>query len=210
MRDPAIPTSPRWRRMGRQRAALCRARHRRSRDRARRGPRPGARHRPCPRLAGGPRPGAAALWTARSRPRTVMTGAQPRRSRGCSRTNCSPTIGLPPQAFAIDGVEYSRHDRLPQGRARLCRLHHHGVADVRRGNPDAGGRVGLDGLLRQRAAVLTGILNGIDDAVWDPATDVTSPRTSTRSTSPGARRTRRRCRPASASRPSRRPFVSGS
>jgi starch synthase len=30
---------------------------------------------------------------------------------------------------------------------------------------------GFDGLLRQRAAHLTGILNGVDDAVWNPATD---------------------------------------
>jgi starch synthase len=30
---------------------------------------------------------------------------------------------------------------------------------------------GLDGVLRDRAAVLTGILNGIDEAVWNPATD---------------------------------------
>jgi starch synthase len=30
---------------------------------------------------------------------------------------------------------------------------------------------GFDGLLRQRADHLTGILNGVDDAVWNPATD---------------------------------------
>ena len=30
---------------------------------------------------------------------------------------------------------------------------------------------GLDGLLRERASVLTGILNGIDYSVWDPSTD---------------------------------------
>ena len=30
---------------------------------------------------------------------------------------------------------------------------------------------GLDGLLRQRRADLTGILNGIDTAVWNPASD---------------------------------------
>jgi starch synthase len=30
---------------------------------------------------------------------------------------------------------------------------------------------GLDGLLRERSAVVSGILNGVDDAVWDPAHD---------------------------------------
>src|SRR6478672_6059797 len=31
--------------------------------------------------------------------------------------------------------------------------------------------MGLDGLLRYRANLLSGILNGIDDSVWNPATD---------------------------------------
>ena len=30
---------------------------------------------------------------------------------------------------------------------------------------------GMDGLLRQRSASLTGILNGVDTVVWDPAAD---------------------------------------
>ena len=35
---------------------------------------------------------------------------------------------------------------------------------------DEGG-MGLGGLLRDRANVLSGILNGIDISVWNPATD---------------------------------------
>ena len=35
--------------------------------------------------------------------------------------------------------------------------------------------MGLDGVLRQRAGSLSGILNGIDDTVWNPATDALIP-----------------------------------
>ena len=35
---------------------------------------------------------------------------------------------------------------------------------------------GLDGVLRQRATALTGILNGIDDAIWNPRSDPHLPR----------------------------------
>jgi glycogen synthase len=41
------------------------------------------------------------------------------------------------------------------------------AAEIR--TPEDG--MGLDGLLRKRAGVLTGIRNGIDDVVWNPATD---------------------------------------
>ncbi len=39
----------------------------------------------------------------------------------------------------------------------------------------AEGGFGLDGVLRQRAADLTGILNGIDETEWDPGTDPALP-----------------------------------
>ena len=35
--------------------------------------------------------------------------------------------------------------------------------------------MGLDGVLRHRAGVLSGIMNGIDDTVWNPATDTLIP-----------------------------------
>ena len=81
------------------------------------------------------------------------------------------TLGLPAQAFAIDGVEYygtvgflkgglATADRIttvsPSYAQEIC-------------TPDYG--MGLDGLLRARRNVLAGIVNGIDDTVWDPAKD---------------------------------------
>jgi starch synthase len=80
-------------------------------------------------------------------------------------------LGLPAEAFTVDGVEYYGDigflkagvlfaDRIttvsPTYAAEIC-------------TPSGG--IGMDGLLRARADVLSGILNGIDTAVWDPARD---------------------------------------
>jgi starch synthase len=82
-----------------------------------------------------------------------------------------PALGLPPEAYRIDGVEYyggvgflkaglALADRVttvsPTYAAEIC-TSEHGMR--------------LDGLLRQRGDALHGILNGVDVRVWDPATD---------------------------------------
>ncbi|HEY3285941.1 MAG TPA: glycogen synthase GlgA [Gemmatimonadaceae bacterium] len=80
-------------------------------------------------------------------------------------------IGLPPHAFHADGVEYYGDiGYLKAGLAfadRITTVSPTYAAEIR----SAEHGMGLDGLLRHRVKVLTGILNGIDTEVWNPATD---------------------------------------
>ena len=80
-------------------------------------------------------------------------------------------LGFPPYAFAIDGVEYYGGVGYLKAGLRLSdRITTVSPTYAREiMTPEFG--MGLDGLLRTRAAVVHGILNGIDDTVWNPATD---------------------------------------
>ncbi len=104
------------------------------------------------------------------RPGTVMT-VHNLSFQGRFPRELLATIGLPPHAYAIDGVEFhGTIGYLKAGLAladRITTVSPTYAAEIR--TPEGG--MGLDGLLRQRAGALTGILNGIDDSVWDPATD---------------------------------------
>ncbi|HEX3989621.1 MAG TPA: glycogen synthase GlgA [Acetobacteraceae bacterium] len=106
-----------------------------------------------------------------ARPGTVMTvhnlafpGKAPRNLLGA--------LDLPPQSFAIDGVEfYGTIGLLKAGLQfadRITTVSPTYAAEIC--TADAG--MGFDGLLRTRSSVLSGILNGVDTEVWDPATDL--------------------------------------
>lgn len=80
-------------------------------------------------------------------------------------------LGLPPQAFRFDGVEF--HGRLSFLKAGLQFSDR--IATV---SPSYAREIltaefgcGLEGLLRHRADRLAGILNGIDTVDWNPAED---------------------------------------
>ena len=80
-------------------------------------------------------------------------------------------LGLPAQALTIDGVEYYGGVGYLKAGLRLSnRITTVSPTYAREiMTPEFG--MGLDGLLRTRAAVVQGIVNGIDDNVWNPATD---------------------------------------
>lgn len=108
------------------------------------------------------------------RPRTVMT-VHNLSFQGQFPAELFPELGLPPRAFAIDGVEYyGTIGYLKAGLAladRITTVSPTYAAEIR----TAEFGMGLDGLLRQRADVVSGIVNGIDDQVWNPATDAYLP-----------------------------------
>ena len=80
-------------------------------------------------------------------------------------------IGLPAHAFTMDGVEfYGGIGFLKAGLRFADRITTVSPTYAREiQEPDAG--MGLDGLLRGRSDVISGILNGIDISVWNPQTD---------------------------------------
>lgn len=80
-------------------------------------------------------------------------------------------LGLPQQAWAMDGVEFHGHLSFLKGGLQ----HADWITTVspnyaREIQVDAEG-MGLAGLLRWRSACFSGILNGIDTEIWNPASD---------------------------------------
>ncbi len=84
-------------------------------------------------------------------------------------------LGLPASAFALQGLEF--HGQMSFMKAGLFYADHLTTVSPSYAreiqSPEQG--CGLDGLLRERSHVLTGILNGVDEAVWNPAHDSALP-----------------------------------
>ena len=91
--------------------------------------------------------------------------------QGLFDRNWVERLGFPAHSFAFDGLEF--HGRLSFLKAGLS------YADaINTVSPTYAREIqapalgcGLDGLLRHRSGVLSGILNGIDTQLWDPASD---------------------------------------
>jgi starch synthase len=109
-------------------------------------------------------------YSDRPRPSTVMT-VHNLAYQGKFPREALSRIGLPPESFDIDGIEYyGTIGFLKAGirfADRITTVSQTYAVEIQR--PDEG--MGLDGLLRARSDALSGILNGIDTSVWNPATD---------------------------------------
>src|SRR5215467_5467570 len=87
-----------------------------------------------------------------------------------------PELALPTEFFSIDGVEFfGMVSFIKSGLFYSDRLTTVSPTYAREIQTPAFGW-GLDGLLRARASVLTGILNGVDTRVWDPEHDAVLPK----------------------------------
>jgi starch synthase len=105
------------------------------------------------------------------RPGTVMT-VHNLAYQGLFSQEMLGTIGLPPESFHVHGVEfYGKISFMKAGLQFADRITTVSPTYAVEIQDDEGG-MGLGGLLRERSAVLSGILNGIDTAVWNPATDL--------------------------------------
>ncbi len=103
-------------------------------------------------------------------PKTVMT-VHNIAFQGQFPASLFGTLGLPPTAFAIDGLEYYGNVGFLKGGlasadaiTTVSPTYAHEIC-----TPEYG--MGLDGLLRARRGAVSGIVNGIDAEVWNPATD---------------------------------------
>jgi starch synthase len=91
--------------------------------------------------------------------------------QGLSEPQRMAALRLPRRRFTPEGFEFwGRVSALKAGLVGADRLTTVSPTYAEELMRDEFG-MGLDGVIRQRRAVLSGILNGIDETVWNPATD---------------------------------------
>jgi len=113
-------------------------------------------------------------YTLEARAKTILT-VHNLAFQGLFGAHTLRELGLPPQAWAIDGVEYYGHlSFLKGGLQHADHITTVSPTYAREIQTDTDG-MGMAALLRYRSSVLTGILNGIDTEQWNPATDIHLP-----------------------------------
>ena len=82
-----------------------------------------------------------------------------------------PSLSLPPEAFAVDGIEYYGDVGYLKGGLRTAWALTTVSPTYAEEIQESQFGMGLEGLVRERVNDLVGIVNGIDDAVWNPEHD---------------------------------------
>ena len=107
-------------------------------------------------------------------PKTVMT-VHNLAFQGHYPASIFGTLGLPPTAFGIEGVEYfggvgylKAGLQCADAITTVSPTYAREILTIEDG-------MGLDGLLRTRSNVMHGIVNGIDTDIWNPASDSNIP-----------------------------------
>ena len=91
--------------------------------------------------------------------------------QGVFPMSIAPELGLPDEFFGMEGLEfYGQLSFMKGGLVHADRLTTVSPTYAREIQGEEQG-CGLDGVLRERSDVLSGILNGVDPAIWNPATD---------------------------------------
>lgn len=80
-------------------------------------------------------------------------------------------LRLPADAFRMEGVEYYGSIGFLKAGLQLCDRITTVSPSYAREIETAEFGMGLDGLLRARADVVSGVLNGVEEEIWNPATD---------------------------------------
>jgi starch synthase len=108
------------------------------------------------------------------RPKTVLT-VHNLAYQGRFPRQLLEEIGLPPESFTIEGVEYYGDVGFLKAGLRFADLITTVSPTYAREIQGGEAGMGLGGLLRARSDRLRGIINGIDTDVWNPATDRSIP-----------------------------------
>jgi starch synthase len=109
-------------------------------------------------------------YSAGPRPRTVIT-IHNIAFQGQFPAAIFADLMLPGSAFAIDGIEYYGNVGFLKGGLQSADAITTVSPTYAEEICTPAGGMGLDGVLRARGDVLTGIVNGIDATVWDPSSD---------------------------------------